>query len=384
MTSLRTPDLTPEQFRAEFPSLRDTVHLASCSQGAVSRRLTEAMRGYAETLRDQGAAWETWMAEVERARTRFARLIGATAEEIAVLPSASAGAFQAASGLDWTERPQVVSTELEFPSVAHVWHAQRQRGARVAMVRGHGDAPPPAEAYAELVDERTGLVSVPLVCYRNGARLPVREVAALAHERGARVFVDAYQGAGVLPLDVRELDCDYLVSGALKYLLGLPGIAFLYVRAGLTHPRDPELTGWFGRVDPYAFDPDGLDFPSAARRFESGTPAIPAAYAANAGMDMLDRIDPVTGYAHVSTLVDELATVLLDSGERLASPADPAQRGPQIALRDEDPNRLAHWLAERRIVTAARGDAVRLSFHYYSDRSDVAAVADALREYRKL
>jgi selenocysteine lyase/cysteine desulfurase len=379
----QTRGLTPEEFRAEFPSLRDTVHLASCSQGAVSVRLEETMRRYAGTLRDRGAAWDVWMTQVEEARERFARLINADPDEIAVVPSASAGAFQAASSLDWTDRPGLLSTPMEFPSVAHVWHAQHARGARVGMVRDNGHQPPAAEDYADLVDASTGLVSVPLVCYRNGARPPVREITALAHAQGARVFVDAYQGTGVLPVDVRQLDCDYLVSGALKYLLGLPGVAFLYVRAGLTHPRDPELTGWFGRRDPYAFDPNLLDFPDSARRFESGTPSVPSVYAANAGMDMLDRIDPVAAFDHVSALVDELGTQLLESGERLAGPAEPAQRGPQVALRDAEPDRLAHWLGQRRIVTAARGDAVRLSFHYYNDRSDVAAVVDALRAYRK-
>ncbi|MEV4803222.1 aminotransferase class V-fold PLP-dependent enzyme [Nonomuraea sp. NPDC049421] len=372
--------LNPAQFRAEFPSLDGSVHLASCSQGALSSRLAYALQEIGHSLREEGAPWGTWMGQVERARERFARLIGAEPGEVAVLSCASEAAFQAASSLDWARRPGIVTTDLEFPSIAHVWLAQQQRGAQVRVVADSGEQVA-AEAYEELIDESAGLVSVPLHTYRNGARLPVEDVVRLAHEQGARVFVDAYQGAGVTPIDVRRLGCDYLVSGSLKYLLGLPGIAFLYVRGGLEQQRAPELTGWFGRTQPFAFDPRLLDFPGDARRFETGTPPIPSAYAANAGFDLIERIDLHDVRLHVSELVDELAERLAAEGVKVASPA--GARGPQVAIADDAPDRLAAALAERRIWTAPRGDLLRLSFHYYNDRSDVDAAVAAISSCRR-
>lgn len=372
--------LNAVQFRAEFPSLADTVHLASCSQGALSARLAYSLQEIGYSLRDKGAPWGVWMAEVEWARERFARLIGAAPGEVAVLSCASEAAFQVASSLDWSLRPGIVTNDLEFPSIAHVWLAQAGRGAQVRVAADTGENVE-AGAYARVVDESVNLVSVPLITYRNGARLPVPEVVRLAHEHGARVFVDAYQGTGVTPIDVRELGCDYLTSGSLKYLLGLPGIAFLYVREGLEHQRDPELTGWFGRVNPFAFDTRLLDFPGNARRFETGTPPVPSAYAANAGFDLIERVDPQAVQDHVSELVEELAERLAAAGERVASPA--GARGPQVAIVDDDPDALAAWLAARRIVTAPRGRLLRMSFHYYNDRSDVEAVADAIALCRK-
>ncbi|MCA2225559.1 aminotransferase class V-fold PLP-dependent enzyme [Nonomuraea aurantiaca] len=372
--------LNAAQFRAEFPSLADTVHLASCSQGALSARLAYSLQEIGYSLRNKGAPWEVWMAEVEWARERFARLIGASPAEIAVLSCASEAAFQVASSLDWSSRPGIVTNDLEFPSIAHVWLAQGGRGAQVRVAADTGEYVE-AGAYARVVDERVNLVSVPLITYRNGARLPAEDVVRLAHEQGARVFVDAYQATGVTPIDVRELGCDYLASGSLKYLLGLPGIAFLYVRDGLRHQRDPELTGWFGRVNPFAFDTRLLDFPCDARRFETGTPPVPSAYAANAGFDLIERVDPRAVQDHVSALVEELAERLAAAGERVASPA--GARGPQVAIADDDPPGLAARLAARRIVTAPRGDLLRMSFHYYNDRSDVAAVADAISLCRK-
>lgn len=367
-----------QRFRAQFPSLADTVHLASCSQGAASTRMISALQEYQWSLRSFGAAWDRWMRKVDEAREAFAGLIGATPEEIAVVGCASEGAFQVASTIDWGRRNGIVTTDMEFPSVAHVWLAQRGRGARVRHVPDH-DGIVPAEEYVAAIDETTGLVSVPLVSYRNGLRLPVAEAVEAAHAAGARVFVDAYQAAGVVPIDVRALGCDYLVAGALKYLLGVPGIAFLYVRGGLTDDLEPQLTGWFGRTDPYSFDPRSIDFPAGARRFETGTPAIPSAYAAAAGLETLAAADPKAIDAHVRRLVDLAHDRLTEIGRTLWSPADPALRGPQVALIDDDPDALAARLAERRIVTSPRGRLLRLSFHYYNDASDVDAVIDALK-----
>jgi len=365
-------------FRARFPMLANTVHLASCSLGARSVDLDAALAAMSDAMADHGAPWHLFEDQVALARTRFAALIGARPDEVAVVPNASVGVYQVASTLDWARRQKVVSTEAEFPSLSHVWLAQRPGGAEIVHVPERaGDVL--AADYLSTVDDRTAVVSVPLVTYQHGARLPVAEIAAAAHAVGARVLVDAYQAAGVLPVDVTALGCDYLVAGTLKYLLGLPGLAFLYVRDGLVDDLPPRLTGWFGRVDPFAFDPLRLDFPSGARRFETGTPAVPACYAANAGLGLIGELDLATVRRHVGDLVDSAAAALVERGERVSTPAD---RGAHVALVDRDPRGMADWLAARRIVVSPRGNTVRLSFHYYNNADDVAAVCAAIADYR--
>jgi selenocysteine lyase/cysteine desulfurase len=240
-----------------------------------------------------------------------------------------------------------------------------------------------ADDYAAAIDARTGLVSVPMVAYRNARRLPVREVTDAAHASGARVLVDAYQAVGVEPVDVDELGCDYLVAGGLKYLLGLPGVAFLYARETPLGDLAPQLTGWFGRVDPFAFDPHQLDFPEQARRFETGTPAVPALYAANAGLALIGGLDLHAVRRHVASLVEVAAGRLIEQGERLDLPADPTDRGAHVALLDADPPALADWLARRRIAVSPRGDVVRLSFHYYSSAGDMELVCEEIGRYRR-
>ena len=373
--------MNPAEFRKQFRGLESLVHLASCSQGALSHRTVAALDEYQQTIADRGAAWDAWMLQVARARELFAASIGADVDDVAVVPSASEGAYQVASTQAWQERPVVITTDMEFPSVAHVWLAQQRHGAKVEHVADR-EWQVETEDYATLIGPETGLVSVPLISYRNGLRLPVAEIASLAHQSGARVFVDAYQGFGVEPVHVADLDCDYLVTGCLKYALGLPGLAFLYVRPGLVDHRSPTLTGWFGRVDPFGFDPRSIDHPTHARRFEIGTPSVPSAYAAVAGLSLLAELDPREVRRHVAGLTRHLREELVAMGETVCSPETDERRGPQIAVRDAAPGRLDAFLRDRHISGSPRGDVIRLSFHHYNTESDVEALLRALRDYR--
>jgi selenocysteine lyase/cysteine desulfurase len=195
------------------------------------------------------------------------------------------------------------------------------------------------------------------------------------------VVVDAYQGAGVVPIDVNQLDCDYLIAGTLKYLLGSPGLAFLWVRPGLAHNENPALTGWFARTNPFAFTPQVLDYADGARRFQTGTPAIPAVYAAAAGLALINETDTTEVFQHVSALADILQTSVVEKGYTLYSPASAAFRGPQVAILVGDPEHLTAFLQNHRIFVSPRGHAIRMSLHFYNNQDDVARITEALAQY---
>lgn len=367
--------MTAEEFRRHFPIFSRKVHLCSCSEGAASLEGMAALERFAASWRDHGAPWDAWTEEVESARRKFARLIGADDDEVATVPNASIGAYQVISSLlaEDSRRQGVVTSDLEFPSLAHVWMSQAAAGARVSHVR-HADGIITSEAWADAIHDDTLLVSAYLVSYANGARSELAEIARLAHARGAYLFVDAYQGAGVVPVDVHAEGIDFLVAGTLKYLLGTPGLAFLYVRRDVAARAVPRLTGWFGQEDPYAFDPRHLTHAPAALRFQTGTPAIAAAFTANAGLDLILAAGVAAIWRHVSALAGELTGLLEEAGVPLFSPVG-AARGPQVTFFTDDPQGATKALLDHGIIAAPRGRAVRLALHYYNNGEDIRRAA---------
>ncbi len=373
--------MTLDEFRARFPIFRRRIYVNSCSQGALSTDVDGAMRAYLDSWHESGSPWEHWVEQVERLRARFAASIGADVDEIAVMPSASAGINAIASALSFSEsRSHVVIGDFEFPTMAQVWLAQERRGASIRRARASSTAPDvlPLESYEAAIDERTLIVPATHVCFRNGHRTDIAGLVRLAHDRGAYVFLDDYQRTGSGPIDVHDLGVDFMVTGCLKYLLAAAGIGFLYVRRDLIGRLEPTVTGWFGRVNPFAFRIDELDWPSGGSRFESGTPPVPNAYAALAALELLDRV----GYGEIARQVDQLTARYSDAarsrGYLVRTPSAATSRGPLVVVQSVDGPELVSKLAARGIVASCRGNGLRVSFHAYNTSADVDGVIAAL------
>jgi selenocysteine lyase/cysteine desulfurase len=365
--------------RALFPILSRSAQLSSCSQSALSTPVDAAIQAYLASWREQGMAWARWGAALDAAKAAFARLIGAQARDIAVMASVSDLASSFAHSLDFsTGRPGIVLGEIEFPSLGHVWQAQHARGAEVHFVTPDEAGTIPPEAYARAIDARTRLVAISHVAYANAFRHDLAAVAALAHAQGAVFFVDAYQSLGACCIDVERDGIDVLVSGTQKYLLGLPGIAFMYVRPGLAESLRPTHTGWFGRVDPFAFDIHRLDYAEGARRFDTGTPPFLNAAAAGAALELILNLGP----ERIAAWVEHLSAVALEAADRhgldVVSPRSIAAKGPHTAIRVPDSAALERRMAEAGYIVSARGPLIRVAPHFYNTEDEVAGAFAAL------
>jgi selenocysteine lyase/cysteine desulfurase len=370
--------ITLDSFRARFPIFANRVYVNSCSQGALSLDVEAAFGAFIESWHTGGSPWDRWMAEVERLRGVFAASIGADVDEVAVMPSASAATAAIATALRFDgPRSHVVLGEFEFPTSAHVWLAQEVRGATTVWAKAHGDTLP-LDAYQATIDERTLIVPATHICFRNGYRVDLPSLVRLCHERGALCLVDDYQCTGSGPIDVHQLGVDFLVTGALKYQLGPAGIAYLYVKRELIERLEPLVTGWFGRAEPFAFDIKRLDWSSTARRFEAGTPPVPNAYAAAAGIALLQSVGAETIARQIDALVERFVSGARARGCDVITPDDPARRGPLVVIRVPDAPALVERLAARGIIASSRGNGLRVSFHGYNSSDDVDAVLAAL------
>lgn len=366
--------------RQDFPILEEKTILSSCSQSALCRTVQDATEDYLHTLRYEGMNWERWMQEVFEAKAKFAELINAEPEEVALLASVSEAASAVASCFEFNApRNEVVVTDVDFPTIGHVWLAQERHGARVKFIDGV-DYEIPLDSYRSQISEDTLITSISHQAYYNGARQDLKKVSDEVHAKGSLLFVDAYQSLGNTPVDVKETNVDFLASGLQKYMLGLPGIAFLYVRGDLAEELEPGHTGWFGQKNPFAFDLRSLDFAEKARRFEGGTPPVAAAYAARAAMDYLLDLDIGNIAEYLDELVDWGIDEALRRGFTVRTPQVEGARGPNIAIVASNASEVEHQMRERDIIVSARNDVVRIAPHFYNKPEELIMALEALED----
>jgi selenocysteine lyase/cysteine desulfurase len=370
-------------FRSQFPIFEKKIYLSSCSQGALARPVEESLHSFIDSWHRHGNPWELWVSEMEKLRAQFARLINAGTHEIAVMFSVSTALNSLASSMDYGERAGVVTSDFDFPTVGHVWLAQQRRGARVRFARAEARRLPMA-SYEELVGSDTALVATTHVCYKNGFKTNPSALAELAHERGALLLIDAYQSMGTQPMDVKALEIDFLTTGALKYLLGSPGIGFLYIKEDLIERFKPSDSGWFGQENVFAYDVHKLQYARSARRFETGSPPIPNVYAALAAMRLIEQVGLQRIQRHVEALAGLLISGIQARGLDLLTPAAPAERGPLVMVGSTDAPKLVEAMANEGILCSTRDGALRISLHYYNSRADVDAVLESLDRHPAL
>ena len=369
--------------RREFPLLEHKTYLNSGSYCALANRVRAAFETYLEDRLAVGANWDVWVTKNEAVRSLMARVLHASPDEIAVTASASAGLNALASALEFSGgRDKIVVSDFEFPTNAQIWHSQEQRGARVVHARRDADGYIPPESFVDLIDERTRLVAITHVCFRNGARLDIPAIVRLARAKGAMVLLDCYQSVGSVDVDVKALDVDFAVGGMLKYLLGTAGIGFLYVRDSLVRSLHPIHSGWFAQENIFAMDITANRPASTARRFESGTPAVVNCYAAEAGLEVLLGVGTQAIERRVRSLTRRCMDALREIDWPSITPASDERRGAMICVPSRASGPLSQELMKRNIVTSNRDDNLRICLHFYNNDEDVDVLVAALRELR--
>jgi kynureninase len=367
-----TPASILAHYRGQFPVFRNAIYLNSCSLGPLSLRARAMTLQYLDEWDARGAsAWyDTWLPALDRLREGYAEVIGARAPEVALHPSISSALTAVAESLDYAARPKVVTTSLDFPTVAYQWLAKAGRGVEVTIVPSRDGTSIPIEEFARAIDARTALVATSHVFFTTGA---IQDLAALSdrcRHAGTLLFVDGYQGAGQVAVDVRASGVDFYAAGGLKWLLGGSGIAFLYSNPATTSHLAPRTAGWFGHRAPFDFDIESLELRADGRRFEAGTPSVAAIYAQLAG---LDRVQAATR---------DLAADLVDRAQRRGlAPrvaADPARRSAIVTIPRPDPGADVRALADAGIIADARPGLVRLSPYFYNTPGDHAAALEVL------
>lgn len=380
MSAVPHPEL--EALRAEFPILQTRTYLNSCSLGALSVRSMGYLGEYQALWNTMGAsAWyELWMGRIGDLLDQLAWFWNARRTEVALSPSVSGAVASIASAIDYGKRNRVVVAELDFPTLVYQWLARNDvEVVRVPSDDGIGVDP---ARWAEYVDERTAIVATSHVFYGTGYVQDLAPIAKAARDAGALFLVDGYQGAGQVAVDPRAMDADVYVAGPLKWLLGGPGLAYLWVREEIIDSLRPTVTSWFGAANQFAFRADELEFRDDAGRFSLGTPAVPTIYTALGGLEMFARAEPHKAFERIKALTEDLVARLDAEGFELKMARDPARRSGIVLVRHADAPGAVHALAQRGIIVDYRAGYVRVSPHFYNTVEENEAVVAALASLR--
>ncbi len=364
-------------WRRDFPIFERAVYLNSCSLGALSRQSRHRVERGLDEWDARGAAnwYDVWWAALDELRHRYARLLGADSGEIALHSSITAILGAVAGAIDTSRRRRIVTTALDFPTVAYQW---LPRDVDVVILESDDNISTSVDAFAAAIDDRTALVATSHVNFTSGAIQDVAAIAEVARRHGALTLIDGYQAAGQLPVDVDALGVDFYCTGGLKWLLGGTGITVLYARAATTHHLLPSGPGWFAHRDQFAFDSRHFEPHADARRFEGGTPALLAVFAQLGGLDVIEAAGAGAIRAATSALVEDLVAEATALGLQPRVAPDAAHRSGIVMLPRTDPRGDVARLAEAGFIVDARPGHVRVSPYFYNVAADHRALLEVL------
>ena len=364
-------------YRGRFPILAETTYLINHSLGAMPAAAEERVLEYAHVWKTRGIrAWgEGWWEMALTVGDQIGRLIGAPPGTVSMHQNVTIAEAVVLSCFRFDRpRRRIVYEEGNFPSVRYLYQAQAERGGADILVAADD------EGVVEAIDDRTLLVPVTHVLYKTGEIQDVEAIVERAHDHGALVVLDAYQSVGTVPLDVTALGVDFAVGGSVKWLCGGPGAGWLYVRPDLASVLEPGLTGWQAHARPFDFEPE-QDYAEGAARFLTGTPNVPALYAATAGYDVIEEV----GIDRIRERSVEQTTLLIElleeAGFPVGSPSDPARRGGTVVVRPPEAERVDAELAARGILCDHRPDVgLRLGPHFFNTDDELRHTVEQIAE----
>lgn len=365
-----------KQHRHNFPVTDRLIYLNHAGVAPLCRPAAEAMQQLAADALEYGSwHYDQWLAAYAGLRKAAAELIQAEPEEIAITKNTSEGIAMIALGLDWRPGDRVVSFAEEFPANYLPWKRLEKRGVRLELLS--------VEDPLEKIDAAcrgARLLAVSFVQYLSGRRVSLEAIGEICHRRGCLFFVDAIQGLGAFPVDVRRARIHALATDGHKWLLGPEGCGFLYVQKEIQDAVEPVEFGWTNAANYADYGNRDLTPRADAGRYECGTLNTIGCFGLKAAIEYLlgigvERIAPA-----VQSLADQVAEGAAAKGYELLGRRTPETGAGIVAIRKPgvDSRVVVRRLADKGIVAAPRQGWVRISPHFYISPEEIAHVVEEL------
>jgi len=374
--------LNVQHYRSQFPVTESLIYMNHAAVSPISRRVRDAMVGLLDDVQQSGAEhWQCWTETDKSVRRSLARLLNAEAGEIAITKNTSEGISTFANGLDWQPGDELVSIEGEFPANFYAWKALERRGVVLRLVRPE-EGRLSQESIVRELTSRTRVVTVSFVQYLSGFRLDLEKLGQACAAHGCLLFVDAIQGLGAFPVDVKSAKIAGLAADGHKWMLGPEGSAFLYVNRQVMEKITPSEIGWASVRYWSDFSRRDLSWRDDARRYECGTLNTIGIYGLGAAVDLLLEVGIPNIAERVLDLTDRLRQGLLAQGHSVFGPRarEEASGIVTFAPRQGTAQHLLDWLLAHHVQVAARCGMVRIAPHFYNTEEEIDRVLELSRE----
>jgi selenocysteine lyase/cysteine desulfurase len=363
-------------YREQFPVTEKLIYLNHAGVAPLVRVAAEAMKHLAEdALRFGSLHYDEWLETYDGVRRAAARLIGAEPEEIAIVKNTSEGIATVAIGLNWRPGDKIVGFREEFPANFFPWKRLEEKGIRVEWLSIYD----PLERL-EAACREARLLAISHVQFLSGYRVDLEVLGEICHRHGCLYLVDAIQGLGAFPVDVRRARIGALAADGHKWLLGPEGCGILYVRKDLQDEIEPVELGWTNLANFNDFANRDMTLRPDAGRYECGTLSTIGCYGLRAALEFLlgVGIEPIA--RQVQVLGDQISAGAAAKGYELLGKRTPATGAGIVAFRKEglSSRQVVSRLRAEGIVTAVRQGWIRASPHFYISPQDIVKLLEAL------
>jgi selenocysteine lyase/cysteine desulfurase len=373
--------MTPE-IRALFPISERSIYF---NHAAVSPPPTTTIQAVEAQLRDvyeNGSAnFRNWLAVKEEARTLLATLLGARPEQVAFMRNTSDALSTVANGINWRPGDNIVTFRREFPSNIYPWLRVRDAfGVEVRMCEEHNGRIDLAEL-SSLVDHNTRVVAISHVQYASGFRMDLERLGRVARQHDALLVVDVIQALGVVPTSVDAESIDVAAGASHKWLLAPEGVGYLYLSDRARELIQPTLVGWVSVPNPEDYFNFEQCWNRGALAWETGTGPSALIHGFKASLELLTRFGVQNIANYLEELTDDLCERLRAKRYELISSRAAGEKSQIVCIRPPEglsAMSLYHQLNSKKIVTAPRGDGLRIAPHFYNTHAEVEAFVAAL------
>ena len=370
--------LDVQLYRSQFPVTESLIYMNHAAVAPISRRVRDAMVGLLDDAHCFGAEhWDRWVETYSGVRRSLAQLLNADASEIAFAKNTSEGISTFANGLDWQPGDEVVSIEGEFPANYYPWKALEKRGVVLRLVPAE-EGRVSLESILSALTPRTRVVTVSFVQYLSGFRLDLEKLGQACRAHGCLLFVDAIQGLGAFPVDVKRANIAGLAADSHKWLLGPEGSGLLFVNRQVTQRVAPSEVGWTTVRHSSDFSRRDFIWRDDARRYECGTLNTVGVYGQGAAVNLILEVGIPNIAERVLDLTDRLRSGLLAQGHSVFGPRAREEASGIVSFvpRQGGAEHLRERFLAHRVEVAARLGMVRISPHFYNTEQEIDRVLE--------